>query len=57
LENSGITVLSDYLYTDLWGGQEGTGPTQSIVVWGSKSNNLEQTMAPIVGVTHRSPYS
>ena len=57
LENSGITVLSDYSFTDLRGGQDGTGPTQSIVIWGSKSNNLEQTMAPIVDITERLPYS
>ena len=57
LKNSGIMVLSDYSFTDLRGGQDGTGPTQSIVIWGSKSNNLEQTMAPIVDITERLPYS
>jgi len=57
LKNSGIMVLSDYSFTDRRGGQDGTGPTQSIVIWGSKSINLDQTMAPIVDITERLPYS
>lgn len=57
LENSGIRVLSDYSFTDLRGGHEGTGPTQSILVWSSNSNNVEKAIAPIVDITNELPYS
>lgn len=57
LENSGIRVLSDYSFTDLRGGQSGTGPTQSIVLWASNSNNIEEAIAPIIDITNGLPYS
>ena len=57
LENNGITVLSDYSFTDLRGGQQGTGPTQTILVWSSNSNNIEEAIAPIVDITNELPYS
>jgi len=57
LENNGIRVLSDYSFTDLRGGQQGTGPTQSILVWSSNSNNIDEAIAPIIEITNELPYS
>ena len=57
LSNNGIQPLSDYTFTDLRGGQSGTGPTQSIILWGSESDSIEQIISPIVEITKELPYS
>lgn len=57
LSNNGIQPLSDYTFTDLRGGQSGTGPTQSIILWGSESEVIEQIISPIVDITKDLPYS
>ena len=57
LKNSGITTLSDYTFTDLRGGQKGTGKTQTIVVWGSDKDNVDQALLPIIDVAKGLPYS
>ena len=57
LKNNGISVLSNYTFTDLRGGQKGTGPTQTIIVWGSENNNVDQALAPIISITKDLPYS
>ena len=57
LKNSGITTLSDYTFTDLRGGQKGTGKTQTIVVWGSDKDNVDQALLSIIGVAKGLPYS
>lgn len=57
LSNNGIHPLSNYTFTDLRGGQSGTGPTQSIILWGSESDAIDQIISPIVGITKDLPYS
>ena len=57
LKNSGITTLSDHTFTDLRGGQKGTGKTQTIIVWGSDKDNVDQALLPIIGVAKGLPYS
>jgi hypothetical protein len=56
LKNNGIITLGDYTFTDLRGGQKGTGPTQTIIVWGSENNNIDQSIGPIIEVTKGLPY-
>jgi plastocyanin len=57
LKSSGISTLSDYTFTDLRGGQKGTGKTQTIVVWGSDKDNVDQAILPIIDVAKGLPYS
>jgi plastocyanin len=57
LKNNGITVLSDYTFADLRGGQKGTGKTQAIIVWGSDKDNVDQALLPIIDVAKGLPYS
>jgi plastocyanin len=57
LKNNGISTLSEYTFTDLRGGQKGTGKTQTIVVWGSDKDNVGQAILPIIDVAKGLPYS
>jgi len=57
LESEGITILSDYTFTDLRGGQKGTGPTQTILVWGTQNDNIDQTLSPVISILNELPYS
>ncbi len=57
LESEGITILSDYTFTDLRGGQKGTGPTQTILVWGTQNDDTDQALSPIINILNGLPYS
>ena len=57
LTNDGYQVLGSHTFNDLRGGQKGTGPTQTIIVWGSDKDNVEQLLQPIVDITKGLPYS
>src|SRR5215217_1301151 len=57
LKSNGITTLSDYTFTVLRGGQSGTGETQTIIVWGSEKDNVDQAILPLIDVTEGLPYS
>jgi plastocyanin len=57
LKDNAISNLGDYTFTDLRGGQEGTGPTQTITIWGTENDNINQVMSSIKGVTEELPYS
>lgn len=57
LEDNGLQILSDYTFTDLRGGQKGTGPTQTILVWGTDSSDIQQVLKPIIEVSNSLPYS
>lgn len=57
LTNDGYQVLGSHTFNDLRGGQKGTGPTQTIVVWGSDKEDVEQLLQPIVDITRELPYS
>lgn len=57
LTNNGNQVLGSHTFNDLRGGQKGTGPTQTIIVWGSDKDNVEQLLQPIADITKGLPYS
>ena len=57
LTNDGYQVLGSHTFNDLRGGQKGTGPTQTIIVWGSDKDDVEQLLQPIVDITKGLPYS
>ena len=57
LTNDGYKVLGSHTFNDLRGGQKGTGPTQTIIVWGSDKENMIQLLQPIVDITKGLPYS
>lgn len=57
LTNGGNQVLGSHTFNDLRGGQKGTGPTQTIIVWGSDNGNVGQLLQPIVDITKGLPYS
>ncbi len=57
LKGNGISTLDDYTFTDLRGGQKGTGPTQTILVWGTDNDNIDQAISPIIDITKGLPYS
>ena len=57
LTNNGYKVLGSHNFNDLRGGQKGTGPTQTIIVWGSDKENVLQLLQPIVDITKGLPYS
>ena len=57
LESEGITTLSSYTFSDIRGGQKDTGPTQTILIWGTQSDNIDQALSPIIGVSNDLPYS
>jgi|SRR5215210_4942996 len=57
LNDNGISNLGDYTFTDLRGGQKGTGPTQTIIIWGTENDNIDQVLSNIKDVTEGLPYS
>jgi len=57
LEGQGVTTLSSYTFTDLRGGQKDTGPTQTILIWGTQNDNLDQALSSIIDVSNDLPYS
>ena len=48
LKNNGITTLSECAFTDLRGGQKGTGKTQAIFLWGPEKDNVDQALLPMI---------
>ena len=50
-------LIRSHNFNDLRGGQKGTGPTQTIIVWGSDKENVLQLLQPIVDITKGLPYS
>ncbi len=57
LEDNGLQILSDYTFTDLRGGQKDTGPTQTILVWGTDNSDIQQVLEPVIEVSNNLPYS
>lgn len=56
-KNEGITVDSYYTYHDLRGGQKGTGPEQTILVWSSSGITLQNILSSLEKITPTLPYS
>ena len=57
ITNAGITVDNTYDFKDLRGGQEGTGDTQTLIVWTTGGKDLGQTLASLSELSAGLPYS
>ncbi|WP_458745226.1 cupredoxin domain-containing protein [Candidatus Nitrosocosmicus sp. T] len=57
ITGAGITVDNTYDFKDLRGGQEGTGDTQTLIVWTTGGKDLGQTLSSLSGLSSELPYS
>ncbi len=57
LTNAGLHVDSTFTYKDARGGEKGTGPEQTLVVWTSSGMGLDKVISALQGVTPTLPYS
>ncbi len=56
-EDKGFTIDSTFTYKDLRGGQKGTGPEQTLIVWQTNSLSLEEVVSALEELTPTLPYS
>ena len=56
-EDKSFTVHSTYTYKDLRGGQKGTGPEQTLMVWQANDAQLENVVLFLKELTASLPYS
>jgi plastocyanin len=57
ITGAGITVDNTYDFKDLRGGQEGTGDTQTLIVWTTGGKDLGQTLSSLSELSADLPYS
>ena len=57
ITGSGITVDNTYDFKDLRGGQEGTGDTQTLIVWTTGGKDLGETLSSLSSLSADLPYS
>jgi plastocyanin len=57
ITGAGITVDNTYDFKDLRGGQEGTGDTQTLIVWTTGGKDLGETLSFLSGLSADLPYS
>jgi len=59
LTDRGLVINSMHSFKDLRGGQEGTGDTQTLVIWGvdSSAMNLDKVISALKEITPELPYS
>ena len=57
ITGAGITVDNTYDFKDLRGGQEGTGDTQTLIVWTTGGKDLSQTLSFLSEISADLPYS
>ena len=57
ISSAGITVDNTYDFTDLRGGQQGTGDIQTLIVWTTGSKDLSETLSFLSGLSSELPYS
>ncbi|MEJ7641959.1 MAG: hypothetical protein WKF36_07160 [Candidatus Nitrosocosmicus sp.] len=57
ITSAGITVDNTYDFKDLRGGQEGTGDTETLIVWTTGGKDLSQTLSFLSGLSSDLPYS
>lgn len=57
LKTRGITTDSTYTFKDLRGGQKGTRPEQTLIVWTSSGKNLNEVLAALEQISPNLPYS
>lgn len=53
----GFTVDSHFTYKDLRGGQKGTGPEQTLIIWTTPESNLDKVISALKDITPTLPYS
>ena len=53
----GFTVDSHFTYKDLRGGQKGTGPEQTLIIWTTPESNLDKVISALKEITPTLPYS
>lgn len=56
-EDRGFTVDSTYTYKDLRGGQKGTGPEQTLILWKAHNVPLKKVIRDLEELTPTLPYS
>jgi len=56
-EDRGFTIDSTYTYKDLRGGQKGTGPEQTLIVWKAHKVPLKKVIRDLEELTPTLPYS
>lgn len=57
LTSKGFTIDSTHTFEDLRGGQKGTGPEQTYIVWTTSGMNLDQVISALEDITPSLPYS
>ena len=57
LTSKGFTVDSTHTFTDERGGQKGTGPEQTYIVWTTSGMNIDQVVSALQDITPSLPYS
>ncbi|WP_148687528.1 cupredoxin domain-containing protein [Candidatus Nitrosocosmicus hydrocola] len=57
ITDAGITVDNTYDFKDLRGGQEGTGDTQTLIVWTTGGKDLSETLTSLSELSADLPYS
>jgi plastocyanin len=57
LTSKGFTIDSTHTFEDLRGGQKGTGPEQTLIVWTTSDMNLDQVISALEEITPSLPYS
>ncbi|CAN5849656.1 hypothetical protein BH23THE1_BH23THE1_15430 [soil metagenome] len=57
ITDAGITVDNTYDFQDLRGGQEGTGDTQTLIVWTTGGKDLGETLSSLSELSADLPYS
>jgi len=57
ITGAGITVDNTYDFKDLRGGQEGTGDTQTLIVWTTDGKDLGETLSYLSELSSDLPYS
>jgi len=57
ITGAGITVDNTYDFKDLRGGQEGTGDTQTLIVWTTGGKDLGETLSSLSDLSADLPYS
>jgi hypothetical protein len=56
-EDRGFTINSTYTYNDLRGGQKGTGPEQTLIVWKAHNVPLKKVIRDLEELTPTLPYN
>jgi hypothetical protein len=56
-EDNGFTIGSTYTYKDLRGGQKGTGPEQTLIVWKAHNVPLKKVISVLEELTPTLPYN